>query len=152
VVKQIVMSCTEYINDKYTAYSLAYPYEYNDGGKSTSKRSKQNYDCTVRALAIYKNIPYDEAYDILKNEGRKSGSGFMLSEWLVKNGFIRKTFPAIKGQKRMNPATFCKEYKTGKYICKTAKHVFAVINGVLHDEWEQRPDRCIYAMFFEGEK
>lgn len=61
-----------------------------------------------------------------------------------KTGCERLSFPAVKGERRMNPATFCETYTQGRYICRVAKHVFAVIDGVVHDEIENRPDRCIY--------
>ncbi len=122
-----------------------YPFLYSDGGRSESRRPKQKNDCTVRAVAVALNEPYDTVYEWFKGEGRKCSKGFHIKDWLAKDGRFEKIpFPAIKGQKRMNPSKFCGEFKRGKYICRTAKHVFAVIDGVVHDTWEQRPDRCIY--------
>jgi len=122
-----------------------YPFQHNDGGRATSRRPRQSNDCTVRAFAIAEDLPYDEAYDALAHAGRKSWKGFSMSRWLDHQpGYVRLPFPAVKGERRMNPTTFCRQFPSGRYICKTAKHVFAVVDGVLNDDWAQEPDRCIY--------
>lgn len=127
------------------AYGLSYRWVMTDGGRSTSKRPRQKNDCTCRALAIALNISYDAAYDMLHEAGRKCSRGFKFSDWVAKQPFATKiSFPAVKGQRRMNPASFTAQFPTGVYICKVAKHVFAVIDGVVHDVFENSPDRCIY--------
>lgn len=124
---------------------LEYPMIFDDGGRLESRRPRQDNDCTVKALAIAALIPYDYAYDLLKANGRKSHRGFALPRWLDEQTWCdRLSFPAVKGERRMNPATFCQTFTSGRYICRVAKHVFAVIDGVVHDEFENRPDRCIY--------
>lgn len=126
-------------------YGLSYPTILTDAGRAQSKRPRQKNDCTVRAIALARNLPYDEAYELLALAGRKCAKGFVLKTWLKEQSWATMiSFPAIKGQRRMNPATFVQNYPTGRYICKTAKHVFAVIDGVVYDEGENRPDRCIY--------
>ena len=95
------------------------------------------------------DLLYDEVYDILKEAGRKCSKGFHIAQWLNKNlltgyQFTKLSFPARKGERRMNPSTFSRQFPEGKYIVKTAKHVCAFIDGVAHDNWVQRPDRCIY--------
>lgn len=126
-------------------YRLEYPWVWSDGGRSQSKRPRQKDDCTVRALAIACAMPYDEAYDILAQAGRKCSRGFPFAEWINCQPWATKiAFPAVKGQRRMNPSSFVSVYPSGTYICKVAKHVFAVIDGVLYDTSENPPDRCIY--------
>jgi hypothetical protein len=44
----------------------------------------------------------------------------------------------------MSPALFVTQHPVGTYICRVAKHVFVVRDGVVLDEQENRPDRCIY--------
>lgn len=131
---------------------MSYPFNRNDGGRISSKRPKQKEDCTVRALAIAADLAYDKAYDLLKYGGRKSHQGFNFRAWVdgkIINGysFKWKSFPAQKGERRMNPVTFCNQYKKGRFILRTAKHVFAVIDGVVHDTFKERNDRCVYAMW-----
>ena len=82
---------------------------------------------------------------MLKAEGRKCSRGFHFKDWIVKQPNAQKlSFPAVKGKERMNPSTFCQNYTEGVYICKVAKHVFTVIDGVVYDDFENRPNRCIY--------
>lgn len=141
---KVSMSCMEVRNGATVAYALSYPFHQTDGGRSLSKRPRQNNDCTVRAVALAFGWSYDQAYDWLAAEGRECSRGFHLDEFLAERGAKQISFPAVRGQRRMNPATFCDQFKTGRYICRVAKHVFAVIDGVVHDSLEQRPDRCIY--------
>lgn len=122
-----------------------YPWVRTDAGRSTSSRSKQKNDCTVRAIALTRELPYDTAYDMLAQAGRPCSKGFHIGEWLEKQpGVTKLSFPAVKGQSRMNPQTFAKQFPHGRYICRTAKHVYAVIDGVAHDIHRSRPNRCIY--------
>lgn len=126
-------------------YSLSYPAILTDAGRAVSKRPRQRDDCTVRAVALARDITYDDAYDLLATAGRKCAKGFDLPTWLNHQPWATKiSFPAIKGSPRMNPAAFVRQYPTGRYICRVAKHVFTVLDGVLYDAFENRPDRCIY--------
>lgn len=122
-----------------------YPWAKTDAGRSESSLPRQKNDCTVRALSIARQISYDDAYDILLKAGRKSGCRFKLSDWINKQSWVKKiSFPAVKGQRRMNPATFVVQYPKGVFICKVAKHVFTIKDGVVFDDFEIAPDRCIY--------
>jgi hypothetical protein len=128
---------------------MMFPFVYNDAGRLQSKRSKQKNDCTVRALSLSAEVDYDIAYDLLKDRGRKSSKGHFFpkqrsDDIALGYKFIWKSFPAVKGQKRMNPERFAEEFPEGVYICRTAKHVYMVQDGVVHDIFKNRPDRCIY--------
>jgi hypothetical protein len=137
-----ILECKEGV---YTHYRLSYKFERTDMGRSMSRRPRQSNDCTVRALATVKGMAYDDAYDLLATEGRKCAHGFKMPEWLNSQPWARKIpFQAVKGQRRMNPSTFCVTYPKGRYICRVAKHVFAITDGVVHDTHPERPDRCIY--------
>ena len=141
-VREVLMSGVGY--DR-VPFRLSYPFVRTDAGRSLSARPKQNNDCTVRAVALALGMEYDIAYDVLAGAGRKCGKGFHLNVWLTAQPWTRKIpFQAIKGKPRMNPATFVKQYPLGVYICKVAKHVFLVKDGVVYDTFENRPDRCIY--------
>lgn len=119
--------------------------QLTDAGRASSRRPKQRDDCTVRALAVARGLEYDAAYDTLAEAGRKASRRFDMVEWLNAQPWAHKiSFPAVKGQRRMNPDTFGREYAQGVYICRTAKHVYAVVDGVIHDDHAPRPDRCIY--------
>lgn len=136
-----------------------YKFIKSDGGKSEYKHTGLKFkylngDCGPRALAIATGCTYEEAVIELRESAGLTNSGTHF------NGFVHSLewedrdfhgyrfewipFKAVKGQKRMNPVDFCNQYSTGSYICRTARHVFAVVDGILYDTWEQRPDRCIY--------
>ncbi len=126
-------------------WRLEYSWVATDAGRSQSARPRQKNDCTVRALAVAKGMQYDDAYDLLAEAGRKCGRGFEFKDWISKQPWARKiSFPAIKGQRRMNPSTFVEKFPKGVFICRVAKHVFAVRDGVVYDTFENAPDRCIY--------
>ena len=127
------------------AYGLSYPFSPTDAGRSTSRRPRQSNDCSVRAVALTCGLEYDAAYDLLADAGRRCARGFDIVTWLNAQPWAEHlSFQAVKGQRRMNPATFCERYTDDHYIIRTAKHVSAVINGILYDAHEMRPDRCIY--------
>ena len=122
----------------------------NDAGRKQS-RPKQTSDCTVRALSITTNTSYDVAYDFLKGRGRKSSKGFFfpnrcVDDYALGHRFIWKPFPLVKSKKRMSPERFIEEFSEGVYICKTVRHVYAVVDGVINDmfvvDWYE--GRCVY--------
>lgn len=116
-----------------------------DAGRSKSKRPKQKNDCTVRALSLATKIPYDEAYDILAKFGRKSGRGTDFVTFAkAQPNMVWNSFPAVKGEKRMNISTFLEKFDTDTYIIRTAKHVSVVIDGVLYDDRIAYAGRCVY--------
>lgn len=117
----------------------------SDAGRSESRRPRQKNDCTVRALALALELRYDDAYDWLKSAGRACGERFDLGRWLDGQDWATKIpFPAVKGQPRMNPVEFCRLYPVGTFVCRVAKHVFTVIDGVVIDDTPVRADRCVY--------
>lgn len=145
-----------------------YPFRKNDGGRSLSRRPKQDNDCTVRAIAVVTTPDawqglatgghYDAVYDLLARDGRKSWRGFNIDRWIYGQidpaigepeyifGWTaeRLSFPAVKGQPRMNPPTFSERFPVGRFIVSTAGHVHAVIDGVHQDTDAAYPRRCIY--------
>lgn len=126
-------------------FCLSYPAILTDGGRAGSKRPRQKNDCTVRALALALDLAYDDAYDRLADAGRKCARGFAFPKWMNQQPWATKmSFPAVKGMPRMNPATFVKQFPQGRFICQVAKHVLVVLDGVVYDAFENRPDRCIY--------
>lgn len=124
----------------------SFPFVQTDAGRSTSKRPKQKNDCTVRAISLVFSIPYDEAYELLQEAGRKSHRGFSFNKWAksYSASLVWTPFTAKKGQPRMNPITFCQTHPDGTWICKVAKHVFAVKDGVVLDESAPAETKCIY--------
>tara|TARA_R100001132_G_C3272543_1_gene94536 strand:- start:3256 stop:3681 length:426 start_codon:yes stop_codon:yes gene_type:complete len=126
------------------------PYIYNDAGRKQNRPSERN-DCTVRALAISTNIDYSVAHDFLKERGRKCRKSFLFpkkrsDDCALGYEFVWKSFPLVKGKKRMSPERFAIEFSKGVYICKTVKHVYAVVSGVINDTYKVGwyGGRCVY--------
>ena len=102
-----------------------------DGGLASSG-IKDNNNCTIRALSIASGIPYDEAFEIGKEAGRKTGRGFhtrKLMAYARKNGieFRKMKYKSITLQK------FLALGLVGRFVVKRRGHAFAIISGVIHD-------------------
>lgn len=146
-------------------------FKLSDAGRSKSKRPKQQRDCTVRALALVLTVPYDRAYDILSKAGRECGHGFDIEGWGRRTHLydgandhifwrIQK-MPYTKDPQRSEDTThhevgqasryrlrdFIKDRPKGRFIVSTARHVFAVIDGVVYDDapWHYAENRPVYA-------
>jgi hypothetical protein len=53
----------------------------------------------------------------------------------------------VKGQPRVNPVVFANQHPSGRHVLKTAGHVFACIDGVIHDTVKPLPTRCVYGFW-----
>lgn len=122
-------------------------YEYNDGGRSKSKYKKQERDCVIRAFAIVFNLDYDLVHDAMQEKGRKWGSSTKKTIWKswIKHRGKKMAFPAIKDQKRLTSLGFCQKYTKGRFVVQVAGHLFAVIDGKIHDRGMPRLNACVYA-------
>lgn len=130
-------------------YLHAAPLKLSDAGRSNSRRPRQTNDCTVVALAHATGLPYDECYDTLAKAGRKCGRGFGLTKWAAKASlggwrFRQMSFPATKGMRRVNPATFALKHPEGRFILRVSKHVMACVDGVIVDAYRSDGHRCVY--------
>ena len=116
------------------------PHVYTLGGRKQNNPNERN-DCTVRALAISTNTDYKIAHDFLKERGRRCRKAFRFpnkssDDCALGYDFIWKPFTFVKGKKRMSPERFAIEFSKGVYICKTVRHVYAVVNGVINDAFK----------------
>jgi hypothetical protein len=104
-------------------------------------RQERN-DCTVVALSLVLDIPYDEAYKRLGDLGRKVGRGCKFSDIAPSLGLVEIALP--------NHTRLLKEIlpfiSTGRYILLTSTHAFAVIDGMVKDT-KSGMDRHIYNIF-----
>ncbi len=126
----------------------SYPFVVDDAGRSKSRRPKQKSDCVVRALALLLQKPYDTIYDELAEAGRKCSRGTAKTIWkefLADKGAVRISFPAERGERRMNLPEFCRIHPERRYVVQMAHHLTAVIGGVVHDTFAPGDERCIYA-------
>jgi hypothetical protein len=125
---------------------MSFPFQQNDGGRSNSKRPKQKNDCVVRAFAVAFKQSYDCIYESLAKMGRKCSRGTMKGIWQtwIEERGQKISFPAEKGKKRMTPVEFCQKFPKGRFVVQVAGHLFAVIDGVVHDDGQPRADCCVY--------
>lgn len=128
-----------------------YPFVKFDAGKMLSRRPKNKDDCTVVAMAAVLCLPYDRAFEMMRMAGRKSSRKFDFTSWAEAeakkiDGVFKygKTFPAVKGEPRMTIKAFLQQCPTGVYVISTAKHVAAVINGVVYAQFQEHTNRCVY--------
>lgn len=114
----------------------------SDGGRSQSKRPKQNGDCTVKAAAIACDVSYDEAYDAIKKLGRNCNQGFWLptGKKTVRSGvllgkqwnWVGIHAPA-KGEKWPTVEKLVR-FLPGTVVLRVSRHVIAVRNGDWFDD------------------
>ncbi|MEY2873478.1 MAG: hypothetical protein RLZZ373_849, partial [Pseudomonadota bacterium] len=92
--------------------------------------TRDRSDCTVRALATVTGVGYATAHALLKDHGRRDGTGFNLGRWLACQcrpalgepefvlGFdtVYRSHPAGKGQKRLTAESFAACYPSGRFI------------------------------------
>jgi hypothetical protein len=86
-------------------------------------------DCTVRALAVALDIPYETSHARLAQLGRKPKHGFPFyraAEALKANRL------ALPSQRRVTVGSCLAipRLAAGRYVVRVAKHVFAVVDGV----------------------
>lgn len=98
---------------------------------------RERADCTVAALAHAASIPYELAYAIAKDAGRKAG-GRAYFEPIVA---LAKTRGISLRKVRLGTRTlerFLRERPEGRYIVRVRGHVLSVINGQPGDRTPRR--------------
>lgn len=109
-------------------------------------------DCVKRAIAVATGIPYKETSLLLNRLKKETGAEKFNSKTnyeaflKAQPGFKKLSFPAVKGQPRMTPAQFTKEFPTGSYVLRLAHHLVAVVDGKVYDTWDST-ENCVYNAF-----
>lgn len=89
-------------------------------------------DCTVRALSLAANIPYERAHEILKELGRKEGHGIRFKD--VAQEAFKMAGVKVKLVKRSGTAnTVIKTYPTSTLYCLKRGHAFVIKDGKILD-------------------
>jgi len=109
------------------------PFNHTDGGRTASGLSGEQLDCTVRAFAIARGVPYIEAHAELSRLGRLPGKGFKFRVVAQKRPdlFTRQYLP--KGERR-RVRTLLRTLPPGRHVLRIHRHVFAVVDGIVHDD------------------
>lgn len=103
-------------------------------GKGT-RLSHERRDCTVIALAVGLDIPYETAHKYCKLAGRRDRDGFNLYNVL---GFSKKhiegKFTEYVGNPGKTIKTFVRENPIGTYIVSRSTHSFVIKDGKFINE------------------
>lgn len=105
-------------------------------------------DCVKRAIACAEGKPYIEVkreLNRLKKQTKCSSFNDRknINAYMEKNGHVKLSFPAIKGESRMNGKRFCETFPRGRYILNMAGHLTACVDGVIYDTWDCS-NKCVY--------
>ncbi len=110
------------------------------GGRNTEPRNAR--DCGVRALAIAGNIPYQQAFDMLAERGRKQGSRQGITYWADIEACLWKLGKKVQTQKGAGTLkTAGRNYPGGVWVLYTSDHFAACIDGTVYDRFADRTFR-----------
>lgn len=106
-------------------------------------------DCVKRAITLAAEMDYMEVQREL-NRYKKVTGAKVFNECKNCNAYVENvlhgvkiSFPAVKGQKRMNGERFCKAFPKGRFILRMAKHWSCCVDGVIYDTWDCS-ENCVY--------
>ena len=61
-------------------------------------------------------------------------------------GATKISFPAVRGEERMNGERFMIEYYRGSYVLVMANHLSCCVDGHIYDIWDCT-DKCVYMAY-----
>ena len=110
-------------------------------------------DCVKRAITIATGKDYKEISREL-NRFKKLHNADSFNDWRrnvepylkERLNAVKMSFPAVKGNPRMNGTRFCEEYPNGTYILQMANHVVCCKDGILYDTWDCS-EKCVYTAY-----
>jgi len=112
-------------------------------------------DCAVRAIAAALNIDWEQAYNLVADNGYAMGdmpsSDSVWGSVLRQNGFYRAAIPNTCPD-CYTAEDFCKDNPEGIFVLGFGGHVATVIDGDLYDSWDSRREIPMYVWFRKGEK
>jgi len=115
-------------------------YVYNDGGRSEAGYKGEAGDCAARAMAIALDLPYREVYTELARANKEFG--FARS---ARNGIFKEVFETVlerhgwywhKAPQFEGRRARASDMPEGVVIARMAGHYCAVIDGMIHDNWD----------------
>lgn len=142
-------------------------HQFNDGGRAAAGYEGRTGDCVARSIAIAAELPYQEVYDRLslgnatqrktgkqKRGVKTAGSGISVGRKWFKSYMAELGFRWVA---TMGIGMGCKvhlredELPKGRIIVALSRHYAAVIDGVLHDTYEDSRGgtRCVYGYWIK---
>lgn len=115
-------------------------------------KGKLTGDCVKRAISKAANMDYMEVSRELNRYKKVTGAKSFNSDYnphkYVENVLKgeKLSFPAVKGQKRMNGERFCEAFPKGSYILNMAGHWSCCVDGIIYDTWDCS-EKCVYTAY-----
>lgn len=113
-------------------------------------RGKSVGDCTVRAVCGLLNLSWDDAYDLLCDQGRIDAdmpdANAVMVNLLKKLGFRKRLIPDELPED-YTLSDFAIDHPCGRYLVAFGTHVVAVVSGDFFDSFDSSGEHPIY--FFE---
>ena len=138
---------------------MSLKFKFDDGGRSAAGYRGQTGDCVTRAIAIATGKPYQKVYDDINELIRSKRQTKRIRGASARTGTpkgIEREYLAALGWKwtpTMAIGSGCKVHlkpgeipMTGKLIVNVSRHMLAVLDGVIHDTYDDQRDgtRCVY--------
>lgn len=118
-------------------------YRCTDAGRKAAGFLRERRDCTVRATAVALDIPYAEAHAKMKALGRRDCRGVPYEAYISGLGMQR----VADWKPRTTLYKALGSLKSGRYVARMRGHVFAVVDGIVHDTATPRPGSRILAVY-----
>lgn len=109
-------------------------------------------DCVKRAITVAAAMDYMTVQRELNRYKKVTGAAAFNSDYNPHKYVLnvlkatKLSFPAIKGQPRMNGRRFCESHPHGRYILSMAGHWTCCVDGIIYDTWDCS-DKCVYNAF-----
>jgi hypothetical protein len=140
-------------------------FQYDDGGRSAAGFKGRAGDCVCRAVAIASGRPYAEVYAKLavetgiqrqsrrtKKRSASARNGIntrrkWFKDYMASLGFTWTATMAVGQGCRVHLRS--DELPAGRLVVALSNHFAAVVDGVLHDTYEDSRDgtRCVYGYY-----
>lgn len=142
---------------------MALTFVYDDGGRAAAGYKGQTGDCGVRAVAIVTSLSYQVVYDqvvlLAKDERPRKGKTRSSPRGGIKVSTLGKLLVPLgwRWVPTMGIGTGCRvhlkaeELPKGRLVCRVSKHYVAVLDGVIHDTYEESRGgtRCVYGYWID---
>ena len=140
-------------------------YVFDDGGRTCAGYRGATGDCVTRAITIAMELPYQEVYAAMaegnaaqritkrsckRTAGKRTASHGIdtrrqwFKDWMAERGW--KWVPTMQVGSGCKVHLRADELPAGRLIVAVSKHYCAVIDGVIHDIYDQSRGgtRCVY--------
>ena len=116
-----------------------------DGGRYVEGFIHEKLDCSVRAVALARRMPYKDAHTLLAAAGRKPRHKFKFVYYINTQDWARQ----LTALPRQTVRKFLLTHDDGNYIVRVTGHVFAVCGGIALDTIDQTDSRAMVRQVWE---